>query len=212
MLAGQHFPLSQLKLCVRSLSGTASPCSVPGFGEDPASLEPRHPISAPPSHKGRSLPCLPLPVEFGRAPHSPRMLARRLTQVVEAVRVRAGLLCFPDKLEIMGSFVHYHARVLPAAVNNVTQPIPRMLLHLELGRHILHLNHFGAVRERVHCSHPRFPFRTGQKTEGGGRELSLKIKQVLLKLQILGFSALKDYILNILKGKVHLPSHMESCK
>jgi len=40
-------------------------------------------------------------------------------------------------------------------------------------------------------------------------------EQGLLKLQTLGFSALRDYILtyiDVLKGKVHLLSHLESCK
>lgn len=77
MLAGQHFPLSQLIPVSEARLGQGSPCSAPGLEEDPAGPEPRYPISVPKSHKGRSFPSLPSLLSL-EEPQVPLLLARGL--------------------------------------------------------------------------------------------------------------------------------------
>lgn len=68
-----------------------------------------------------------------------------LTEVVNAVRVWTGLI-LNDELEIMRCLVDDHACVPVAVMDDLSQAIPCMLFHLELGRiHILHLHHLCAV-------------------------------------------------------------------
>lgn len=76
-----------------------------------------------------------------------------LTKVVQPVGVGSILVLLLHKLEVMGSLVGDHARVLPATVDNVTQAIPRVFLHEELRWDILHFHHLGAVRKAVHSRH-----------------------------------------------------------
>lgn len=76
-----------------------------------------------------------------------------LTEVVDAVGVGTEVF-LDDKLEIVRCLVYDHAGVGVAAVDDLAQVIPRMLLHVELGGvHVLHLHHFCAVRELVHTCH-----------------------------------------------------------
>lgn len=58
------------------------------------------------------------------------------------------------KLEVVGRLVGDHARILPATMDDVAEAFPRVLLHKELRRHVLHLHHLRAVREAVHSRHP----------------------------------------------------------
>lgn len=78
---------------------------------------------------------------------------RQLTKVIQAVRVGAILILLLYKLEVMRSLVSDHARIFPATVDNVTEALPRVLLHKELRRDVLHFHHFCAVRKAVHSSH-----------------------------------------------------------
>lgn len=50
------------------------------------------------------------------------------------------------KLKVMRSLVGNHARVLSATVDNVPEAFPRVFLHKELRRDVLHLHHLSAVR------------------------------------------------------------------
>ncbi|MEE6526750.1 hypothetical protein FKM82_027566 [Ascaphus truei] len=52
-----------------------------------------------------------------------------------------GAALFPPWQEekVMRCFVHHDTRVFPAAVDNLPQTIPRVLLHQEGGRAALHL-------------------------------------------------------------------------
>lgn len=69
----------------------------------------------------------------------------QLTKVIDAVRVRAGLILL-DKLEVMWRLVDNYATVLTAVVDDLPQAVPCMLLHLKLcGIHVLHLHHLCAV-------------------------------------------------------------------
>lgn len=76
-----------------------------------------------------------------------------LTEVVDAVGVWTELVP-GDELEVVGRLVYDHTGVCVAVVDDLSQVLPRMLLHLELsGVHILHLNHLCAVRELVYPRH-----------------------------------------------------------
>lgn len=78
---------------------------------------------------------------------------RQLTKVIQAVRVGSVLILLLYKLEVMRSLISDHARIFPATVNNVTEALPRVLLHKELRWDILHFHHFRAVRKAVHSRH-----------------------------------------------------------
>lgn len=69
------------------------------------------------------------------------------------MRVRSILILLLHKLEVVGSLVCNHPGVLPATVNNVTKPFPRVFLHEELGGNILHLHHLCTVWKAVHSHH-----------------------------------------------------------
>ncbi len=77
----------------------------------------------------------------------------QLTEVVQPVGVGSILILLLHKLEVVGSLVGDHARVLPATVDNVTEALPRVFLHKELRRDVLHLHHLRAVRKAVHSRH-----------------------------------------------------------
>lgn len=77
-----------------------------------------------------------------------------LTEVVEAVWVGARLVVFQHELEVVRGLVDDHARVLAAVVDDFAQAVPRVLLHKELGGHVLHLHHLRAVWELVSPAHP----------------------------------------------------------
>lgn len=76
-----------------------------------------------------------------------------LTEVVQPVGVGSILILLLHELEVMGSLVGDHSRVLPATVNDVTKALPCVFLHKELRRDILHLHHLRAVRKAVHSRH-----------------------------------------------------------
>lgn len=81
------------------------------------------------------------------------ILMKRSTKVVEPVRVRAGLIMLLNELEVMGCLVYDHSRILPAAVNDVTQAIPWVLLHKKLGGDVFHFHNLCAVRDVIYCGH-----------------------------------------------------------
>lgn len=78
---------------------------------------------------------------------------RQLTKVIQAVGVGAILILLLHKLEVMRSLVSDHARIFPATVDNVTEALPRVLLHKELRRDVLHFHYFCAVCKAVHSRH-----------------------------------------------------------
>lgn len=80
-------------------------------------------------------------------------LREKSTKVVEPVRVRAGLIMLLNELEVMGCLVYDHSRILPAAVNDVTQAIPWVLLHKKLGGDVFHFHNLCAVRDVIYCGH-----------------------------------------------------------
>lgn len=69
------------------------------------------------------------------------------------MRVGTILILLLHKLEVMGSLVGDHARVLPATMDDVTETLPRVLLHKELRRDILHIHYLRAVRKAIHSHH-----------------------------------------------------------
>lgn len=83
------------------------------------------------------------------------------TEIVEAMRVRARVVVFLDELEVVRGFIYDHSRVLPAAVNDVTQAVPRVLLHEKLRGNVLHFHHLCTVCDVIDRSHSE-----GCKTEG----------------------------------------------
>lgn len=77
----------------------------------------------------------------------------QLTKIVQPVGVGSILVPLLHKLEVMRSLVGNHARVLPATMDNVPETLPRVFLHKELRRDVLHLHHLRAVRKAVHSRH-----------------------------------------------------------
>lgn len=77
----------------------------------------------------------------------------QLTKIVQPVGVGSILVPLLHKLEVMRSLVGNHARVLPATMDNVPEALPRVFLHKELRRDVLHLHHLRAVRKAVHSRH-----------------------------------------------------------
>jgi len=72
-------------------------------------------------------------------------LGSLLTKIVDAMRVRAGLV-FLDEVEVMWCLADNHAGVFAAVVDDLSQSVPRVLLHLELGGiYVLHFYNFCAV-------------------------------------------------------------------
>lgn len=88
-------------------------------------------------------------MQFYESPSSLNLL----TKVVQPMGVGSILILLLHKLEVMRSLVSDHARILPATMDNVTEALPRVLLHKELRWDILHLYHLRAVRKAIHSHH-----------------------------------------------------------
>lgn len=77
------------------------------------------------------------------------------TEVVQPMRVGSIFPRLLHKLEVMGGLVGDQTRVLPATVDYIPEPLPRVSLHKELRWDVIHLHHLRAVCKAIHRRHAR---------------------------------------------------------